>query len=433
VGVLRISAGAHSARDLASAVTALESIVTNGTLQQAFAGVADICRSAAGALRDDAIPQPQVATRLPYRFAVPAPADSSSLPITELEATVARAVSDGTTALEALGSVLMDIHSTGSIITQRLAEFHRTLSALLVALAEMRASTWNPHSQNELAVVRENLVNAGDAAIDATRLRLLAADNWRETARRFLDTARSILEGAITSARTVVAAVQADLAVTSDAERKLVAAARSVAGFLQRLERLRPTPAEKQASIGESSIGGDILDIGTPIVTTVAALIEAAQQQTKFMIMKDRKSAVPKLFVAAADEAVASLEAFLSAAAGTVRHDEGALAKLTDASGKLAAAVNTFQADAVKKGGSPELTQVVGKVAGTVQAMLQQLGAFVGAAERSKAGQAQRVSVKRISQSNPMTELLNAEARVVSCRRALQFAEDMLKELSISK
>jgi hypothetical protein len=86
-------------------------------------------------------------------------------------------------AAEALGAALVDVQPSRSIITQRLAEFHRTLAELLANVAHMRlpveaalASGARDH--------RQSLVNVGDASVDAVRLRLLAVHSRRDAAKR---------------------------------------------------------------------------------------------------------------------------------------------------------------------------------------------------------------------------------------------------------
>jgi hypothetical protein len=134
----------------------------------------------------------------------------------------------GHASVEALGAALVDVQASGSIITQRFAEFHHTLAELLANVAHMSVSPWNPHSQTELATIGQNLVNVGDVSIDAVRLRLLAVHNWRDAVKRFVGHSRATLDGAIAGVRTVVAAAS-DPAVTSETERKIVAAAQAIA------------------------------------------------------------------------------------------------------------------------------------------------------------------------------------------------------------
>jgi hypothetical protein len=411
-------------------------IVPLGTLRQAFSIVSEVCRAATGALRNGPLPQPQIAARLPYRFPVPNLSDLPSLSVEEIHSLVISSAASCQESVDALIAALSEIQTLGSSITQRLTEFHRAVSDLVINISQMRGSTWNPHSQNELTIVRDNLINVGDTSIDITRLRLICADDWRDSVSRFVPLARAAFESALSSAQAVVITTRSDLAVTNEAERKIVAAARAIASFQQRLERLRPVALEKRTVIGDGYIGGDMIDIGGPILNTIAALVESAQQQSKFVLMKDRTGVGQGVLVKATESVVAVLDAFVGAIGQTVAHEQGASGKVLESREKLGAAVGSFQSDEIRKNGNPELNQVMSRITGSVQTMLNQLGTFVEAAENARKEQATGRSsapVRRVSQNVTMLELLDAEAKVVSCRRELQFAEDLLKALTSTK
>jgi hypothetical protein len=220
----------------------------------------------------------------------------------------------------------------------------------------------------------------------------------------------------------------------------MVAAVRAIADLQQRLERQRTIVTEKRPVIGDGYIGGDIVDLGARILSAAAALVESAKEQTRVVRMKDRTGAGQAALTKSAEGTVSALEAFVAAAVETVTHEEGASAKVQESRARLATAIAAFQAKDVRSSGSPELNQVIERLSGSVQAMLKQLGSFIEAAERARTSQAAATvttdtaraptSVRRLSQNNPMLEVLEAEAKVVACRRELQFAENMLKTLT---
>jgi hypothetical protein len=56
---------------------------------------------------------------------------------------------------------------------------------------------------------------------------------------RFLESARAVLNSSVATAHAAVATAQADLAVTDEAERRIVAAVRAIADQQQRFDRRR--------------------------------------------------------------------------------------------------------------------------------------------------------------------------------------------------
>jgi hypothetical protein len=116
----------------------------------------------------------------------------------------------------------------------------------------------------------------GTLPIDAARAHLEAGPGWRQTIPQFVGQASAALEKVSSTADATLQAAQADLAVTNEAEKELVVAARAVAESQARLQDFKAVAAEKKLAIGERYIGCETVDITVPILVTAAELIRAA-------------------------------------------------------------------------------------------------------------------------------------------------------------
>jgi hypothetical protein len=276
------------------------------------------------------------------------------------------------------------------------------------------------------------LISVGDAAIDAARARLLGQDRWRDGIGQFVTVATSALDRTTAAAQATLEAAEADLKVTNEAERELIAAARAVASSQAKLEKFKELAAAKKLVIGEGYIGCEIVDIAAPILNTAAALIEKAHQQTKFLLSKDPKLPNQTGLIKTANGLVDSLELILVAAEATVNHEPDSIAKVLAACNLIASAVAHFLAESNQKSGSPELNQGMMKITESIQGMVKQLRQFAESADKTKTEKIQ-AAARPPRQLNSLIEKLNAEAKVVEARKALEMAEADLKKVRTGK
>jgi hypothetical protein len=295
---------------------------------------------------------------------------------------------------------------------------------------ELSESTWNPQSQQQLGAA---LIGLGDTAIDAARSRLTAGAGWAETVAQFGAQTGKVLEKAVGAASATLLAAQADLAATNEAEKKLISTARTVSDAQHKFIQLKSTAAEKKSAAGEDYIGAEVLDVAAPVLKSTARLVEVVRQQTQLILRRDGNIPNQAALVNTTDSFFKGIEKVLAGIDAAVAQAKDAPEKLLAAANSTNEAVTKFLEQAQQKAGSPELNQVMGKVAGTVKNGVGQIQSFAeiaAQAQQAKAGgKAPAGSSRQPRDLSSLRDLLKAEAKVVQARKALELAEIRAKKI----
>jgi hypothetical protein len=390
--------------------------------------VNEVRRHVADALSTDVVAQPVAVSSLPVRFSVPVVTATVSRPIQELKGSVDRNVSLAGSALQAFVAGLNNPKVSPEVVQRGLSDVHAKLTALIEPLGQLRDSTWNPQCNTQLAQLHGTLIAVGDLAIDAARARLIAGPGWRDTVAQFVGQASAALEKASSTAAATLQAAQADLAVTNEAEKELVVAARVVAESQQKLQSFKEVAAQKKATIGEGYIGCEIVEIAAPILATAAELIGAAHHQTQYLLEIDPTLPNQAGLVRTAGGLVDSLELILVSAEATVNHEKNSIEKVLAASNIISSAVAHFLAESHQKNGDEDINASMSKITDSIQVMIKQLRAFGEQAYQARV-EKEEANVKRPKAMNAMVATLNAEGMVSDARKALEAAELGLKKL----
>ncbi|OHT09213.1 hypothetical protein TRFO_21942 [Tritrichomonas foetus] len=435
--VERVSHGTDEEQDLKGMLNDLEKLFVElkepanlkyDIPREGFGLVSEIRRSVADALSQEVVAQPKAVSSLPFRFSVPPTQQFAPASTAEIHPLIVSAASEMQKSLNTISASLNNAKTQPDTILSQLTAFHDTVSKLIIPTDRMISSTWNPQCQNQLHFSRSLLIGSGDSAIDAARSRLLGSDGWRDNVSQFVNAATEALSRTLSASQNAVDAAKADLAVTNEAERELVNAARSVQQSQQRLLSMRTIANEKKISSGEGYLGCDIIEISAPILSTAAKLIETAQAQTRFLLQRDPTLPNQKGMVKTANDLVESLALITVAAESTVNNEPDAISKVLAASNLVSSAVAHFLAEVHQKNGSPELNDAMEKITGSIQGLVKQLRAFGEAAQNAETQRnTDSVAVGKKPLSS-MIEKLNAEAKVVEARRALEEAEQKLKK-----
>lgn len=443
--VKRLSAGKPESDDISRLISGLDnmlsglsgpSALTPALARESAVLVSNVCRSVGQALSTDAVPQPESAAQLPFRFSVPTFVVSEPGQIVALKQTVDSGVKVAAGTLDSFLRTLRNPKSTGKIIHLQLGEFHKSLQGLLGPADQMRAATWQPGSQQQLSEAYTGIVAIGDAAIEAARTRLLAGDGWREAVDGFADQGLGALHALTAASTAAVQAAQADLAATNEAERELVRAARTVIESQQKFARLKTVAIERRLTAGEGYIGSDLLEIGTPILSVTASLVDAAQQQTKFLLRKDAKAIPNQTIVALSTKGLTdAVGTFVASAEAAVEGKEGSLARVLEGCGSMNSALAKFGTQAQQKTGSPELNSLIVKVTDSAQGLVKQLKTLAESGQKAKqqAPSPQTTVAARQRAPDRILAMLEAEAKVVDARRTLDLAEIRLREIKEAK
>lgn len=397
--------------------------------QEGYQLISDIRHAIDEALNTEVVAQPKAVSSLPFRYTVPqanqnaAPASTQEL-LPHIEA-AAKKIQDN---LQSFTSVLNNAKSSADSITGSLSSFHDSVSKLIEPLDRMIASTWNPQSQNQLTQARQALIASADYSIDTTRNRLLGSEGWRDDISMFNGSANDSIDQVLQAARKAFELAKADLSVTNEAERELVKAAQSVSESQKRLASMKSVAQEKKIAHGEGYLGLDIIDISAPILSTAAKLIETAQAQTKFLLKRDPNLPNTKGLVKTAQDLVESLTLITVAAECTVNNEPDCISKVLAASNLVSSSAAHFLAEVYQKNGSPDLNAAMESITGSIQGLVKQLRAFGEAAQRQQSEKNAASAVPSAQKLSSMIQKLNAEAKVVEARRALEEAELKLKK-----
>ena len=394
--------------------------------------IKDICVAVGDALNTEVVSQPKFANALPFRFTIPTiPANKENLAIANIKPVVDDKVEVAKKSLDSLVLALNNAKTSPEDVTEKFKAFHASLSELIIPTNNMQSSTWNPQCQSLLLKAQNSLVNAGDVAIDATRARLLGAEGWRENVSSFLAVAKAALEQTFNAAGSTLKAAESDLAVTNEVEKELVIAARACQASQQRLLALKNTAEEKKITLGDSYVGSEIIDVSAPIINNAAKLIEIAQAQTKFVLSRDSEIINQKGLINTANNLVDSLELITVAAEAVVNNEKDAFPKVLAGCNLISSAVAHFLVENNQKNGSPELNDALHKITSSIQELIKQLRSFgetaMDAANKKASSIASSLSGAR-KPLNSMIAKLNAEAKVVAARKALEEAERAAKQ-----
>ena len=394
--------------------------------------VKDIRGAVSDSLNTEVVPQPKATNELPYRFKVPIIPETGPIELVQLSPVVSSKEQLAKSSLERLVASLNSAKTTPEQIQKHFNEFQAALSDLIIPASQIQTSTWNPQCQNQLLKAKNALINAGDVCVDATRSRLMGSEGWRDAIAGFSAVAESALEQTMNAVNATMKSAEADLSVTNEVERELVNAARACQSSQQRLMSLKNTAAEKKLTMGDSYLGCDIIDVSAPILNNTAKLIEVAQAQTKFVLQKNPEITNQKGLINTANNLIDSLELITVAAEATVNNEPDAMPKILAGSNIISAAVAHFLVENNQKGGSPELSSTLHKITDSIQELIKQMRAFADTAmEAEKRQKEQKISGGVSAARKPLNSMiakLNAEAKVVAARKALEEAERLAKE-----
>ena len=393
------------------------------TPTRAISLASEIRKMVSDRFNTELIAHPEAVADLPCRFTMPAIPDSKPRPILEIKPIIQAQSQEAQASLQTLVADINNVKTHPTKLCASVKAFHQSLANLIVAMAEMQAATWNPQCQTELSQAQSAVVSIGDNAIDTTRSRLLALDGWRDHTSQFASSAASALQRLLEAAEATARAAASEIAATNEAERELLAAARAIAASQQRLAQYKTEATTKRTTFGDAYIGCQIIDIATPILNSAARLIAAAQEQTRFCLRRDPQLPNQQGLVKTARDLVDSLELILVAAEATVNNEPDAISKILASCNIISSAVAHFLAECYQKNGSPELNQVMTSITDTIQSAIKHLRAH---AESLSAPSSTPDRPGR--PLNAMIAKLNAEAKVVEARRALEAAEQNLKK-----
>jgi hypothetical protein len=435
-----VSAGTPDAEDISGILRNLEGLLEDvqrpgaplpfSVPKRGAMLVNEVRRHVADALSTDVVAQPGAVASLPVRFSLPAVAPGESRPIQELKGLVDRHVGLAGAALQKFVAGLNHPKVAPDVVQRGLADVHQSLTALVAPLAQLRASTWNPQCGAQLGQLNGALIAVGDLAIDAARARLVAGPGWRDTVAQFVGQASATFERASSAAAATLQAAQADLAVTNEAEKELVVAARAIAESQVRLANFKAVAEQKKVTIGEGYIGCEIVDIAAPILATAAELIGAAQRQTQYLLSINPTLPNQAGLVKTAGGLVDSLELILVAAEATVNYEQNSIEKVLAASNIISSAVAHFLAECHQKNGDEDINGVMTNITDSIQGMIRKLRAFGETAYQAREEKAEALeAAKRPKTMNQMVATLNAEGKVSEARKALESAELALKKL----
>lgn len=388
----------------------------------------EIRNAVADALSTEVVSQPNAVAQLPFRYNAPVIENCEPKPTAELLGPIEQEAAKAQQALQELTANLNNAKTTPDKIQSALNKFHESLTNLIKPTDRMAQSTWNPQCQNALNQTRNLLISSGDLSIDASRSRLLGSDGWRDVVSAFGSNATESINRTIQAAKNTVEAAQHDLSVTNEAERELVKAAQSVAQSHQRLQAMKVVAAEKKIANGEGYLGCDIIEISAPILSTSAKLIETAQAQTRFLLNRGGEMPNTKGLVKTANDLVDSLTLITVAAECTVNNEPDCISKVLAASNLVSSAVQHFLAEMYQKNGNPELDEAMKKITDSILGLVKQLRSFGEVAHNAQNERLVVDSQVSGAKLSSMIQKLNAEAKVVEARRALEEAELKLKK-----
>ena len=419
--VKSVTQGTNEEKTLQEKLLELQRLFTSATDTPipAISLASEIRKLVSDTFNTELIAHPEAVADLPCRFTLPTIPDSKPRPVLEIKPIIEARSQEAKTSLQTLVADINNVKTLPANLCSSVKAFHQSLANLIVPLAEMQAATWNPQCQTGLSQAQSAIVSIGDNAIDTTRSRLLALDAWRELVSQFASSAASALQRLLEAAEATARAAASDIAATNEAERELLAAARAIAASQQRLAQYKT----EATTVGDAYVGCEIIDIATPILNSAARLIAAAQEQTRFLLRRDPQLPNQQGLVKTARDLVDSLELILVAAEATVNNEPDAISKILGSCNIISSAVAHFLAECYQKNGSPELNQVMTSITDTIQSAIKHLRAH-----------AESVSAPSSAPDRPgrplnaMIAKLNAEAKVVEARRALEAAEQNLKK-----
>lgn len=370
---------------------------------------------------------PEFVSKLPFRFSPAANKPGQPRPVADIMKDAEHFYNLHAKALEKLSEVLNNTRSTGDDILAALNEYHQAANRLLQNAEQMRNSTWNPACQSRLLSTHTNLISIGDAAIDACRARFLAQDNWRNAIVAFIEQANEASKNVKDASQAAYDAIQQDLSATNEAEKELIIAAQNIQKSQGRLMSFKSQAEDQKVQLGANYIGVEIIDVSAPILNTSARLIEAAQAQMKYCLARKPNLENQTGMINTARNLVDSLDLIIVAAEAIVNNDPDAINKVLAACNIISSAIAHFQAECRQKEGSLELNDVIQKITDQIQETIVHVRNFGETAQRKQQEEAQK-DVKQSSRAlNKMIEKLNAEAKVVEAKRALEDAENKLK------
>ncbi|KAH0787079.1 hypothetical protein GPJ56_009077 [Histomonas meleagridis] len=381
-------------------------------------------------LNTEITPQPKFVSHLPYRFNIPNITETPSKEIVQLKSIFDTKYNIVKSSIDKFIISLNSSKTPPEQIEKHFNEFQSSLSELIIPVSLIQTSTWNLECQNQLLKAKNSLINAGDISIESTRNRFLGNEGWRESISMFNTTIESALEQAKNVIDSTMKSIEEDLSVTNELEKELIIAACSCQSSMQRLNSLKNKAIEQKITIGDNYLGCDIIEVSTPILNNAAKLIDVAKSQTKFVSQKNPEIINQKGLINTANNLVDSLELIIIAAEATVNNEPEAMSKILAGCNLISQAVAHFLVENNQKAGSPELNVTLRKITDSVQYLIKQLRQFAEAAmdaEKNKQNTESNVTGTKRPLNN-MIAKLNAEAKVVAARKALEEAEKLAKE-----
>jgi len=385
------------------------------------------------ALNTDIATYPQFVSKLPFRFNIKAQPQLNQH-LVDIKSQIDSALSSFNGPSSLLFDTLNSKKSMPEQIIKTLDEYHKSITSVVHPVEQMKYSSWNPQAQSRLSSCYSFLVSLGDEAIDVVRARLLGMENWRQLVGSLRTSCIEKINDLKSAVEYSFELSQNDLKVTNEAEKELVAAAKSIQQSQNKLVLFKSTAQEKKSEAGDNYIGVDVIDVSTPILNSAASLVDVAHQQTRFILQKQPDLENTKGLVKTASELVNSLELLIVAAQAIVNSETGAISKVLAACNIISGAIAHFTAECRQKNGSPELNEIMQRITDQIQETIKHLRAFAESALEKEAEQKAQSSTARPAKAlNSMIEKLNAEARVVEARRKLQEEENLLKRLRQTK
>jgi hypothetical protein len=354
---------------------------------------------------------------LPKRFAHTASAPQAGAPLAELLQKVKTAAA----ATKAHGPAFGKSVTSGASVKSSIEDAHVNLGGLLDAIEALKAGVWSPGALSSLGNAASSVVDLGDQTCSAGTLRMFNADGWQHAVDDTVGKFSTVVDSVVAEAEKAVAAAAADLKPLSGAERELQRAGQEVALAMRKMQQLSGVAAINKDKFGEGFFGTELLQIASPIFASSNQLIEAAKQQTAFLLKRDPNMQFTAGLVKTARDVVDSLSAVYLASEAVVEGEKGAMAKVISAGSLISRAVAAFTAEVNQKQGSYELTATMGTITKSIQEMCNHLKTFGESALNLEAEAAAAAAGPQVSES--IRSQLNAEAAVVTARKTLEMAE----------
>jgi hypothetical protein len=383
----------------------------------------------------DVISNPLIAASLPVRFRIPQENQ-------ETKDDVKKAISNANDKLSTLMSLLQNKKSDPTKIRDAVVDFENSVDNAYRAVRAVSRDVWSEETQERMRDALNQLVVAGDRAIQAARARLLGLDNWPALVKTFGEIAEKALRNAESTSTAALEEAKRQNSITDTALKALVEAQKSMQASKVQLENVKVTAKSKAADEKENSfnIGLDLIDVEEPLLKTVPRLVAAIINQAKTVLVKNDP------LLGEITRIAETLKKIVNSTEKNVNNNDKNISEIAKASEELTKVSSEIVNTLEEKNQSGQNTVNLVKMANAIDIQAAALKTFVDTAQNTlnvtmngKAGSAKGATTKADAQAdlstkkNSLLEMLNAEAMVVENRRQLRIAQRRLDSIVDTK